>query len=80
MTDIEHLEARLTELEEKSRKLEDTNEITRLQRVYGYYVGFPNGRRTGQVSFRRPHAFSLQASDYRRIKKARINSIKLIIL
>ena len=38
MTDIEQLEARLKELEEKNRKLEDTNEIIRLQRVYGYYV------------------------------------------
>lgn len=35
---IEELEARLKVLEDKNRRLEDIEEIKRLQRVYGYYV------------------------------------------
>jgi hypothetical protein len=38
IADFKQLEARLAALEEKSRILEDTNEIIKLQRVYGYYV------------------------------------------
>ena len=35
---IEELEARLKVLEDKNRKLEDVEEIKKLQRIYGYYV------------------------------------------
>ena len=35
---IEELEARLKTLEDKNRKLDDVEEIKKLQRIYGYYV------------------------------------------
>ena len=35
---IEELEARLKVLEDKNQKLEDIEEIKKLQRIYGYYV------------------------------------------
>lgn len=38
MTSIKQMEARIKELEKKVQRLDDINEITRLQRVYSYYV------------------------------------------
>lgn len=35
---LEELEARLQVLEDKNRRLEDAEEIKKLQRIYGYYV------------------------------------------
>jgi N-acetyl-anhydromuramyl-L-alanine amidase AmpD len=35
---LEELEARLKVLEDKNRRLEDVEEIKKLQRIYGYYV------------------------------------------